>query len=114
MTRFLVTSLIVMGMSCLAHADALGLLKAGLAARIRGDFGAAVKLYTQAIDTGSLSDANRAVVLASRGVAYDMIGETDRAIDDFDTAIRLAPDRGTTYIYRGRAWAKTRIQPRDR
>jgi len=87
----------------LAHADALGLLKAGLAAQIRGDFGAAVKLYTQAIDTGSLSDANRAAVLASRGVAYDMIGETDRAIDDFDTAIRLAPDSGTTYIYRGRA-----------
>jgi tetratricopeptide (TPR) repeat protein len=106
--QFLMAVLLTIGMSCLAHADALGLLKAGLAARIRGDFGAAVKLYTQAIDTGSLSDANRAVVLASRGVAYDMIGETDRAIDDFDTAIRLAPDRGTTYIYRGLAWAKRR------
>ena len=108
MTRFLVTSLIVMGMSCLAHADALDLLKAGLAARSRGDFAAAADFYTQAIDTGSLSDANRAVVLASRGVAYDMIGETDRAIDDFDTAIRLYPDYGKTYIYRGQAWAKKR------
>jgi tetratricopeptide (TPR) repeat protein len=108
MTRFLVTLLIVMGMSYLAHADALDLLKAGLAARSRGDFAAAADLYTQAIDTGSLSDANRAVVLASRGVAYDMIGETDRAIDDFDTAIRLYPDYGKTYIYRGQAWAKKR------
>jgi tetratricopeptide (TPR) repeat protein len=98
----------MMGMSCLAHADVFDLLKAGLAARIQGDFGAAIKFYTEAIDTGSLSDANRAVVLASRGVAYDMIGETDRAIDDFDTAIRLYPDYGKTYIYRGLAWAKKR------
>jgi hypothetical protein len=36
-------------------------LKAGLAARIRGDFGA-IKFYTEAIDTGSLSDANRAEI----------------------------------------------------
>jgi tetratricopeptide (TPR) repeat protein len=108
MTRFIVTFLMIIGMSCLARADAIDLLKAGLAARIRGDFGAAIKLYTKAIDTGSLSDANRAVVLASRGVAYDMIGETDRAIDDFDTAIRLYPDYGKTYIYRGLAWAKKR------
>jgi tetratricopeptide (TPR) repeat protein len=106
--RLLMAVLLMIGMSCLAHADVLGLLKAGLAARMRGDFGAALKFYTQTLDTGSLSDANRAVVLASRGVAYDMIGETDRAIDDFDTAIRLAPDYGMTYIYRGLAWAKKR------
>jgi tetratricopeptide (TPR) repeat protein len=109
MTRFIVTILLTIGMSCLVHADdALGLLRAGLAARSRGDFGAAVKFYTQAIDTGSLSGANLAVVLASRGVAYDMTGEIDRAIDDFDTAIRLSPELGTTYIYRGLAWAKKR------
>ena len=108
MTKFIVTFLMMMGMSCLARADVLDLLKAGLAARIRGDFAAAAKLYTEAIDTGSLSDANRAVVLASRGVAYDMMGETDRAIDDFDTAIRLYPDYGKTYIYRGLTWAKKR------
>jgi tetratricopeptide (TPR) repeat protein len=108
MTRFIVTFLMMMGLSCLARADVLDLLKAGLAARIRGDFGAAIKFYTEAIDTGNLSDANRAVVLASRGVAYDMIGETDRAIDDFDTAIRLYPDYGKTYIDRGLAWAKKR------
>jgi tetratricopeptide (TPR) repeat protein len=100
--------LLVARMSCLAYADTLDLLKAGLAARSRGDFGAAIKFYTQAIDTGSLSDANLAVVLASRGVAYDIKGDTDRAIDDFDTAIRLYPDYGKTYIYRGVAWAKKR------
>jgi hypothetical protein len=67
MIRLMVAFLMI-GMSCLARADALDLLKAGLAARIRGDFGAAIKFYTEAIDTGSLSDANRAVVSASRGI----------------------------------------------
>jgi len=108
MIRFIVSFLLLMEMSCLAYADALDLLKAGLAAESRGDFGAAIRFYTEAIDTGSLSDANRAVVLASRGVAYDTMGEMDRAIDDFDTAIRLYPDYGKTYIYRGVAWAKKR------
>jgi hypothetical protein len=54
MTRFLVALLIVMGMSCLAQGDAFDLLKAGLAARSRGDFAAAADFYTKAIDTGSL------------------------------------------------------------
>ena len=108
MTRFLVTLLIMMGMSCLAHADALDLLKAGLAARSRGDFAAAADFYTQAIDTGRLSSADLAVVLTSRGVAYDMIGQTDRAIDDLTAAIRLNPDHSDPYIHRGLAWAKKR------
>ena len=108
MTRFLVALLIVMGMSCLAQGDAFDLLKAGLAARSRGDFATAADFYTQAIDTGGLSDTVLAAVLTSRGVAYDMIGQTDRAIDDFTAAIRLNPDRSDKYIHRGLAWAKKR------
>jgi tetratricopeptide (TPR) repeat protein len=108
MTRFLVALLIVMGISCLAQGDALDLLKAGLAARSRGDFATAADFYTQAIDTGSLSDTALAAVLTSRGVAYDMIGQTDRAIDDFTAAIRLNPDHSDRYIHRGLAWAKKR------
>jgi hypothetical protein len=45
------------------HADALNLLRAGLAARVRGDFNTAIAYYTQAIDTGELTQAQRAVVL---------------------------------------------------
>jgi tetratricopeptide (TPR) repeat protein len=37
-----------------------------------------------------------------------MIGQTDRAIDDFTAAIRLNPNRSDTYIHRGLAWAKKR------
>jgi tetratricopeptide (TPR) repeat protein len=107
-TRLLMAALLVAGMSCLAYADALDLLKAGLAARIRGDFAAAVDFYTQAIDTGRLSSADLGAVLTSRGVAYDMMGQTTRAIDDFTAAIRLNPDHSDPYIHRGLEWVKQR------
>jgi hypothetical protein len=68
MTRFVVTLLIIIATGCLAHADAFDLLKAGLEARNRGDFGAAAKFYTEAIDTGRLSGGDLAIVLTSRGV----------------------------------------------
>jgi tetratricopeptide (TPR) repeat protein len=108
MIRLLMVVLLAAWMSCLAYADALDSLKSGLAARNRGDFAAAAKFYTQAVDRGSLSGAALEAVLTGRGVAYDMIGDTDRAIEDFDAAIRLYPDRSTTYIHRGLAWAKKR------
>jgi lipoprotein NlpI len=47
-------------------------------------------------------------VLISRGVAYDMMGQMDRAIDDFNAAIRPNPDHSDLYIHRGLAWAKKR------
>jgi len=47
------------------------------------DFAAAADFSTQAIDTGGLSRADLAAVLTSRGVVYDMMGQTARAIGDF-------------------------------
>jgi tetratricopeptide (TPR) repeat protein len=90
------------------HADSLNLLRAGLAARIRGDLSAAIHYYTQAIDTGELAEPQLAIVLNSRGVAYDIQGHPDRAIADFDAAIRINPDYGEAHINRGLAWAKKR------
>ena len=106
--RLLMAVLLAAGMSCLAYADALDLLKAGLAARRQGDFAAAADFYTRAIDTGGLSGKDLAAVLTSRGVAYDMVGQTDRAIDDFTAAIRLNPNHSDAYVHRGLAWAKKR------
>src|SRR6202040_1597087 len=84
------------------------LLKAGLAARKRGDLDAAIRFYSEAISAGGLSDTNLAQVLGSRGVTFDLKGETDRAIGDFNEAIRLKPDYGGAYIYRGLALVKKR------
>ena len=44
----------------------------------------------------------------SRGVAYDIKGDTDRAIADFDAAIRLKPEFADAYINRGLAWIEKR------
>jgi len=104
--RFVFALFVAAGISYLAHADALDLLKAGLAARRSGDLDAAIKFYSQAIATGSLSSANLAIVLGSRGIAFDMKGETDKAIEDFNEAIRLNADYDSAYIYRGLAWVK--------
>jgi tetratricopeptide (TPR) repeat protein len=45
-------------------------------------------------------------VLNSRGVAYDIKGDPDKAITDFDAAIRIKADYGEAYINRGLAWVK--------
>ena len=84
----------------------LNLLRAGLAARVRGDFSTAIAYYTQAIDTGELTQSQLAVVLNSRGVAYDFIVEPDKAIADFNAAIQINANYGEAYINRGLAWVK--------
>ncbi len=86
------------------HADALNFLRAGLAAKLRSDFEAAISFYTQAIDTGELTQSQLAVVLNSRGVAYDIKGKPDSAIADFNAAIQINGDYGEAYINRGLAW----------
>ena len=106
--RCIVALLAFTAISCLAHADVVDLLKAGLAARSKGDLDAAIGFYSEAISTRSLSDTNLALVLGSRGVTFDLKGEIDKAIGDFNEAIRLKPDYGSAYIYRGLALVKKR------
>lgn len=61
-----------------------------------------------AIESGQLSPEELAVTLINRGVSYSKKGNYDRAIPDFDQAIRLNPGlayafacRGTVYSYKG-------------
>jgi tetratricopeptide (TPR) repeat protein len=108
MFRFVLAVTIAVSFAASAYADALSLLRAGLAARVRGDFNAAIVYYTQAIDTGELTQAQLAVVLNGRGVAYDFIGEPDKAITDFNAAIQINANYGEAYINRGLAWVKKR------
>jgi tetratricopeptide (TPR) repeat protein len=108
MTRFILSLVIAIGVATSVDADVLDLLKSGLSARNRRDFEAAIDYYTQAIETGNLSPNDLAVVINSRGVAYEVKGETDKAAADFDDAIRLKPDFGEAYINRALIWAKKR------
>src|SRR5690349_8555900 len=106
MNRFMCSLALVLGLAASAHADVIDLLKAGLAARTRGDFDGAIYYYTQAIATGELSEADRATVLNGRGVAFDFKGQTEKAVADFDAAIQLRPKYGEAYINRGLARAQ--------
>jgi tetratricopeptide (TPR) repeat protein len=108
MVRLILAVVAAVSLVASVHADALNLLRAGLAARVRGDFNTAIAYYTQAIDTGELTQSQLTVVLNSRGVAYDFTGELDKAIADFNAAIRINANYGEAYINRGLAWVKKR------
>jgi tetratricopeptide (TPR) repeat protein len=75
-------------------------LGAGVAAHARGDHKGAIERYTSALDTGSLSKANRAVVYNNRGNAYADLGEIESALADYDSAIRLDAAFAEAYFNR--------------
>ena len=91
-TRRVISLLAAVVVSCSAHADALDVLNAALAARVSGDFDAAISLYTLPIETSTLLSDTVAVVLASRGIAYDTQGQINKVIADFARAIELKPN----------------------
>ena len=58
---------------------------------------------TAIIQSGRSSGDDLAEVLSLRGVAYVVKGQLDRAIHDFDQAIRLAPDFADAFYKRSLA-----------
>ena len=62
-----------------------------------GDYLEALKHYDSAIDSGH-SDA---LTVYRRGAALDALGQSDRALDDYDEAIRLDPKYPLAYYARG-------------
>src|SRR5216683_211726 len=63
----------------------------------------ALKYCTAAIQSGSLSQEQLAEARNNRGIAFDVKGERDRGIQDFDEAIRLNPDFAEAFYGRGNA-----------
>jgi tetratricopeptide (TPR) repeat protein len=49
---------------------------------------------------------NRAVALRSRGNAYVGKGQPERAIQDYDQALRLTPGFAEAYYFRGETWPR--------
>ncbi len=82
---------------------ALDDISSGLAARERGDQDGAIKRYSHAIESGGLDNPNLAIAYNNRANAYDDKGDSERALEDYNQAIRLDPRLAEAYYNRGYA-----------
>jgi len=73
-------------------------------ASISGNPDLAIKHCTMAIESGRFSGENLAKLHYNRGVEWAAKSNHDRAIADYDIAIRLNPRNGDAYYNRGGAW----------
>jgi len=87
-----------------AHADGISDVNDCNDANKRGDYEAGLALCSRALESGDLSDAGIVVARNNRGIAYNDKGDYDRAIQDFDAAIRLKPDYAKAYYNRGNTY----------
>jgi len=71
------------------------------AAARAGELGRAIELYTEAIDSGTLTLAHRADAYFNRANALHADGRYDDAIADYDAAIRSDPNFAGAYYNRG-------------
>lgn len=55
------------------------------------------------IAAGKSSDVSLAQAYNRRGYAYHQMGDNERALDDFNTSLRISPDCGDVYYNRGLA-----------
>ncbi len=78
-----------------------------ISAQNAGNRDLAIDYYTRCLKRGDLSIRNQANFYTNRGLAYSNKGENDRAIADYDQALRLVPDYAGVYNNRGLAyWRK--------
>jgi lipoprotein NlpI len=68
------------------------------------NFDLAIGDCSVAIDSGQLSDRDLAIAFNNRGLAYYNKKDYDRAIQDFDQAIRFEPDAADYFYRRGLAY----------
>jgi tetratricopeptide (TPR) repeat protein len=82
-------------------------IASGLAAHARGDHDGAIARYTLAIDSKALDKESLAIAYNNRGNAYDDKGQSDKALADYDQAIRLSPAFSEAFY--NRAFARHRL-----
>jgi len=73
----------------------------GAAELVRGDVAKAVADYTEALRNTGLANDRRATILNDRGVANARLGQTKRALEDYNRAVELFPEYPVAYNNRG-------------
>ena len=66
-----------------------------------GEYNEAIPILTRALE---LTQINPASKLHNRGVAYAMLGQYGRALDDFDESLKERPDQPDTLRWRSLVW----------
>jgi lipoprotein NlpI len=74
-------------------------------ATVSGQPDLAIKHCTRAIESGKVAGEDLAKLHYNRGIEWAAKGEHQRAIADYDSAIRLDPKFAEAYFNRGHAWA---------
>jgi tetratricopeptide (TPR) repeat protein len=69
------------------------------------DVGAQIAACTRQIGSGHFWGHDLAIEHYNRGIAWGAKGDYDRAIADYDQAIRLDPKHTAAYVNRGAAWS---------
>ena len=91
-----------------ARSEDITLCIQGLDAQRAGNYDVAIADYDRCLRGSNLSIGHQAIAYYNRGNAYGDIGEYNRAIADYDTALALQPgyvyalnNRGNAYVQKG-------------
>jgi len=103
---FLPYALLLLAFAHPAMAEGYDDARAGVAELGNGNNAEAIRLLTRALDSGKIIDGDLAAVHFDRGLAWANSGEYDKAIADYNDAIRLNPHLVDAYHSRGVAWVK--------
>ena len=87
-------------------ADPINDVEAAFRAHRQKDFDTALKIYTKILADRNMNNRERAVTYLLRGEVYRDKGDPDRAIADFDRAIRIKSNYSRAFYYRGLTWDK--------
>ncbi|MEW6264366.1 MAG: tetratricopeptide repeat protein [Thermodesulfobacteriota bacterium] len=90
-----------------AFADSLNDYTAGVQAARNNKHDEAVRLFTQAIESGKLDEYHLVRAYTRRGHEY-LVGkdDPDKALDDYNAALNLNPQYAEAYFERAGAYAK--------
>lgn len=94
---FMVLALLLAAAAPVAASDIpnIMVLDAQTAAK-NGDYGTALDLYSEALDSGELNQTMTISALNGRGLVYYRLRQFPQAVDDFTRALGLKPDNATT------------------
>jgi tetratricopeptide (TPR) repeat protein len=74
---------------------------AELCYRTLGNMELKISYCTKAIESGLLSGTDLSTTYTNRGIAFATRGDRERAIADFDSALRNTPNNGQAFVARG-------------